>query len=654
MFQVISVLNGTEHILMDIRDEKYAISAPKLILQLNEPGAFTFTIHPTHPEIDSIVPLASLIKVYKTDNKTYKKWMFTGRVVSSETDLYNTGKVKCEGILMYLSDSIVYPYEYQGTPADYVRQLIESHNSQVGPEKQFILRTLDLSDIDSNNNIVRANKNYPTTLQEAKNKVIKLLNAYVAVEETEGKRYIDFTQSIQHYNRQQIRLGENITDLKQSKNAGEIRTVMIGIGAEDSEGNTPTVTVENDTAVKKYGRIVGTVEFEDVATLAQLQKKTQAYLDSIISETNAVEIKAVDLSMTDGEIEAIELGYCYVESEYNHLNHVRMLVSKMEIYLTQPEKNIFCLGASIKSMTTGRSHVNTEMDSRIKRIASSINPKIQMAVENATQLITGAKGGYVILDCGENADGHPEQILIMDSPEKETAVNVIRINKNGIGFSTSGYGGPYANAWTIDGNLVADFITTGTMFADRIRGGTLLIGGTGSGQNGEITVRDAKGELIAVIDINGVDIRKGSIKGISLEVGGYNNQSGSVKIKNANGTVKIILDNNGINVNNKAFYVDMQGNLNCRQITAFGISGDAVKEFSQTVDDSEAMALARSAIQAASSAAAKAQEAANTANTAITNINTHIGNINDSITRMNGWINQLSAQIKELGKPGIS
>lgn len=127
-----------------------------------------------------------------------------------------------------------------------------------------------------------------------------------------------------------------------------------------------------------------------------------------------------------------------------------------------------------------------------------------------------------------------------------------------------------------------------------------------------------------------------------------------MKIKNANGAVRIILDNNGINVNNKAFYVDMQGNLNCRQITAFGISGDAVKEFSQTMDDSEAMQVAKKAISDAASAAAKAQEAAETANTAIANINTHIDNINNSVTKINGWITQLSTQIKELGKPGIS
>ena len=42
---------------------------------------------------------------------------------------------------------------------------------------------------------------------------------------------------------------------------------------------------------------------------------------------------------------------------------------------------------------------------------------------------------------------------------------MLRINTNGIGFSTNGVNGPYRNAWTIDGSLVADFITTGTLNA---------------------------------------------------------------------------------------------------------------------------------------------------------------------------------------------
>ena len=654
MYQVVSVLDGIEHILMDLRDENYILENPRLTLQINSPGVFVFNVHPTHPEISSIVPLVSLIKVYKTDYKTYKKWMFTGRVTSDERDIYNTGKVKCEGILAYLMDSIILPYEYEGTPADYVRQLIAAHNSQVDTGKQFIIRTLDLADVDTNDNIVRANKNYPTTMQELKNKVIKLLDAYIAVEEIDGKLYIDCNQSILNYNTQDIRLGENIIDLKQSKSAAEIRTVMIGIGAEDKEGNSPTVMVEDDTAIARYGRIVGTVEFEDVTTIPQLTRKTKAYLDSIVAETNAVEIKAVDLNMTSPEIESIELGYCYVESEYNNLNHVRMLVSKMDIYLTQPGKNTFSLGAAYKSMTTSTSHANAEIDKRVKRIANSISPRIQYAVDNATQLITGAKGGYVILDCGEDAKSVPSQILIMDSPDKNTAKSVIRINKNGIGFSTTGYNGPYRNAWTIDGNLVADFITTGTMFADRIRGGTLLIGGTGSGRDGEIVVRDSNDNVIVRIDINGVDIRKGSIRGTVLEIGGYNNQDGSIAIKNSNGLPIITLNNQGIDVNNRAFYVDMQGNVYGHYITAFGIRGDAVRQFSQSVDDSEAMRVAKQAISAAQTAANNAANAAAKAQQTADDLSAHINNINEGVKKQNTWINQLSGQIQELGKPGIS
>lgn len=563
MYQVVCILDGKEHILMDMRDEEYTIDTPKLTLQLNSAGSLEFKIHPTHPEISSIKPLVSLVKVYKLKG-TNRKWIFTGRVMSDERDIYNTGKVKCEGILAYLLDSIVYPYEFEGPPADYVRQLIESHNSQVDTSKQFTVRTLDLADTDSNNNIVRANKNYPNTSREMRDKVIKLLNAYISAEEIDGKYYLDCFQTLNSYNTQQIRLGENIIDLKQTKGADTIRTVMIGIGEEDGDENRIRVIVENQEAIKKYGRIVGTVEFENVSTIEQLEKKTEAYLDSILAEINTVEVKAIDLNMTDADIDEIQLGYAYVESEYNELDHIKMLISKMVIYLMQPDKNTFTLGADKKSITSSMSHANAAMEDKIHQVAKTASRQIENKVQNATQLITGAKGGYVVLDCGEDAKSLPSQILIMDTPDKETAKSVIRINKNGIGFSTTGYNGIYRNAWTIDGNLVADFITTGTMLADRIMGGTLTMGG-------------------------------------------YDNKNGVIQIKDNKGVVRITLDVDGINVNDN-FKVDMSGN-----IEAVSISGDAIQQISDIIDNSEAMKKAKQAIQLAKNAAETAQRAAETA-----------------------------------------
>lgn len=96
---------------------------------------------------------------------------------------------------------------------------------------------------------------------------------------------------------------------------------------------------------------------------------------------------------------------------------------------------------------------------------------LDAAIQHATQLISGGLGGHVVI--GTNADGQPNEILVMDTDDITTAVNVIRINAAGIGFSTTGYEGTYRTAWTIDGHFVADFIDSGTMTANVIKGGIL-------------------------------------------------------------------------------------------------------------------------------------------------------------------------------------
>lgn len=85
----------------------------------------------------------------------------------------------------------------------------------------------------------------------------------------------------------------------------------------------------------------------------------------------------------------------------------------------------------------------------------------QADIERATALLQGGYGGYVVYNT--NANGQPEEILIMNTPSISTATTVIRMNKNGIGFSTDGYEGPYTTAWTIDGVFLADVIKTGIL-----------------------------------------------------------------------------------------------------------------------------------------------------------------------------------------------
>lgn len=95
--------------------------------------------------------------------------------------------------------------------------------------------------------------------------------------------------------------------------------------------------------------------------------------------------------------------------------------------------------------------------------------ELEAAILEATNLITGQTGGYVVL----NPPNNPTEILILNTPNINTATKVWRWNVAGLGYSNNGYGGPYGIAMTMNGAFVADFITVGTLSADRVRAGTL-------------------------------------------------------------------------------------------------------------------------------------------------------------------------------------
>ena len=94
------------------------------------------------------------------------------------------------------------------------------------------------------------------------------------------------------------------------------------------------------------------------------------------------------------------------------------------------------------------------------------------AIQNATSLITGQSGGYVVINTNETT-GQPYELLVMDAPDIGEAVNIWRWNVGGLGFSHNGYNGPYETAITADGQIVADFITSGTLVANIIKAGVL-------------------------------------------------------------------------------------------------------------------------------------------------------------------------------------
>lgn len=116
-----------------------------------------------------------------------------------------------------------------------------------------------------------------------------------------------------------------------------------------------------------------------------------------------------------------------------------------------------------KNKTRDLSGTIANQSNTIKDAASGVSQDLQNVIRRATSMISGGLGGYVRLRYDKN--NLPEELLIMDESDYTKAKNVMRFNKNGIGFSQTGYQGPFTSAWTIDGTFSANWITTGLLTA---------------------------------------------------------------------------------------------------------------------------------------------------------------------------------------------
>ena len=129
----------------------------------------------------------------------------------------------------------------------------------------------------------------------------------------------------------------------------------------------------------------------------------------------------------------------------------------------------------------------------------------EKAIAHATERITGGLGGYVVIN--QNGEtGYPEEILIMDKPDKATAVNVWRFNKGGLGHSHNGYNGSFDDvALTDDGRINASMITAGVLNADLIKAGAIR------DKKSNMSINMDNGEINMRVDTNVMEIWTGGV-----------------------------------------------------------------------------------------------------------------------------------------------
>lgn len=326
-----------------------------------------------------------------------------------------------------------------------------------------------------------------------------------------------------------IRYAKNLTELVNDENIETVYTGVCPYWKNNESGalvTLPEVAVYAETAAnypyKRTKIIDASGEFEDAPTVAQLRAWATNYITNNdigipkvnidfsfvpLSQTygasvgypqavlvlpsatvNGETVEGVDGSVTGNTLYLDGARWAITNTDYRTLERIHLCDTISVVYdalgvsaTAKVIKTVYdVLRDRYESLEVG--DARTDLAQQIVDIEESItNPTINLEiteeleeyVKHQTALITGGLGGYVVMHSSSGGET-PDEILIMNSPDIDTATHVIRMNQAGIGFSNEGYDpDKFVSAWTIDGNFSASFIGSGQMSANYIRGGTI-------------------------------------------------------------------------------------------------------------------------------------------------------------------------------------
>lgn len=482
MYTIKAYVDGKEYTIHDARVKALTVGGnPYFEVGDNINGSATFKVFPTHPYYDKVKKLTTDIVIYRDDEPE-----FYGRVLYDDEDFSGTKKVFVEGELAFLCDSIQRPKVYHNISVKaYVQDLIDIHNAQVEERKQFVVGRVTVK--DSNDSLYRYS-NYEDTRTAFKEKLTSRLGGHLVIRHVDGLRILDYLSDEDYYTRntQGIRFGKNLLDFSKNMDASDLATCIIPLGAKlDEDEQDPALEaiseqrrtiasvnggvdyVTDDNAVKEYGKIYKTVTWDDVTVPENLKKKAEEYLKSVQFEKMVLELKAIDLNLTDESFQRFEVGnMIQCVSTPNGLDR-EFPLTKKKVYITSFKNNAVTLGdeTSAKSYTSSNRQNTAEMEKTIKSLPSK-SEILQEALRSAQDLINKqVASGYAVHT--------PNEFIVADDKEyKGKAKNLWRWGLGGLAHYSQGYDGPIDGvALTMDGKINGEMLLVNSVKTESLDAG---------------------------------------------------------------------------------------------------------------------------------------------------------------------------------------
>lgn len=260
-----------------------------------------------------------------------------------------------------------------------------------------------------------------------------------------------------------IRYGKNMTDVKKTSDTSNLWTGILPFWAGTDEAEQAIlVTLPEKVIYSEYVddyvyKMVVPVDlstaFESRPTEEQLRARARSYVNGNAADgiPASIDVSFVALWQTEdyknwAPLQKLKL--CDTVTVYHKglgiENKAKIVSVTYNVLLERYEK-----------MTIGE--VKTNLGDSIRQISEEIkkdvptNASISQAISLATNILSGSLGGNIVINTNEK--GQPVEILSMDTADIKTARKILKINKDGISVSATGYSGTYTLVVDMNGKI---------------------------------------------------------------------------------------------------------------------------------------------------------------------------------------------------------
>lgn len=378
--------------------------------------------------------------------------------------------------------------------------------------------------------------------------------------------------------------------------ADEMYTRIYPVGAEG-------LTVSSVNSGKDYidnnyytDEIISYFWKDERYTIAQnLYDDAVAKLSKACIPSISYELDIVDLAKKNPELWAFQEMQLYktvtLLDGYENKKIKHKVVKYEEHAKGHESENKITLSTLPQKMSSKVRDTYSSLNDSSSEYQSKVEAKISSMDKQVSDLITGASGGHIVINFG--SDGKTAEFLCMDTADKATAKNVIRLNNSGMAFSTSGYNGPFNAAIDITGKLMAQWVSTWNLTANIITAGVLKsVSGTSyfDLNSGKVqltgNLQSVSGSLIAKIWGGVFNMLRGNNEfvGLSSSASDDNNGVGVINVwewLNGTGTIKTQIAGGSLTTRDifaervtlSSFYPTNDADSNCRWVWSGTLGG---------------------------------------------------------------------------------